>query len=168
MQELLVIANAAINIADLAQERHLRDWRFVRTRPGERVRRALNYFPLLRLRPQIKDFLAKVVAGRVLERPAVRPNELWIDMRNQLTVTDIRAEDVEVAVLEAPSPLLNVSSALALSAFTAEVALVTMALASAAVPLAPCPRAGSERDSVAKTRPIVSRNIFSSQEYLGS
>ena len=133
--DLLVIADAAAQVASPGREAHLWNWRLVGTGPYKRVGDLSDL--TFRLLIRVIEFLAKRLAGGVLLGPGVRAKQLLcirVAKGNGLAVADVSAKHVEIAVKESPSPLLIMSSVFALSAFRAATAFVSMALASSAVP----------------------------------
>ena len=83
------------------------------------------------------DFHAKRSARRVLSGAYVhakRSLEVGIARCNDRAIAGADTKHVEVSIRNPPSPLLNISSALASSALTAATAFISMARASSAVP----------------------------------
>ena len=154
--DLLVIADAAAQIADPGREAHLRCWGFVRTRPDLSD---LTFRLLIR----VVEFLAKRLAVDVLCGSNVDAQQLLcigIAKGNVLTVADIRAKRVEVAIEKSSFTLLIRSIVLALSALRAATALVSMALASSAVPWSAAKAVGESVRTAAVATAIMNVRIM--------
>ena len=93
--DLLVIADAAAQIANPGREAHLWNWPLVGTGPYKRVGDLSDL--TFRLLIRVIEFLAKRLAGGVLEGPGVRAKQLLcirVAKGNGLAVADVSAKHV--------------------------------------------------------------------------
>jgi hypothetical protein len=128
-----IVADAAPQVDDRGDEAHLRNWRFVGTRLWKHV---ADLIDLALLRPVV-EFRAVHLAGSVLQGPDIRPQKLFCIVAgdgNDLSVAEIEAEWIDVAIEEAGFSLVDLVDRLGLVRFQSGNRLVSMALASAAVP----------------------------------
>ena len=113
---LFIVADAAPQIDDRGDEAHLRNWRFVGTRPWNHV---ADLIGLALLRPVV-EFRAIHLSGSILQDPDIRLQKLLRIVAadgNDLAADEVEAAWIDVAIKEPPSPLLISSTVLALSAF---------------------------------------------------
>ena len=139
-RNVVVIADAAAQIADPCCEAHLRHRRFVGTRPYKHVADLSDL--TFRLLIRGVEFQAKCLAGGVLKGPNVHANQLpciRIAKSNALAVADVGAKWIEVAIEESAAfTLVDQVQRFGLIRPQGGTVFASMALASSAVPWSGC------------------------------
>ena len=107
-RNLLVIADATSQIADLGCETHLRRWSFVRTRPYKHIANLCDL--TFRLLISVIKLLTKRLAIGVLLGPGVHSNQLLgigVADGNNFAITDIGTKQIKIAVQETTFTLVD-------------------------------------------------------------